>query len=181
MKRNAPYVAVPVGHCVRKCRRRAIRVRGLDCGQANTCPTLPNVLGDYGGSGPTVATGTPLGTVCSGPRPTSGATPKPQVTPGLVLTALRRLGLPSLEARTQPEDKTLVNFATIFYATPQPFTRTITLLGQSVDVEATPSSYTWHYGDGTSTTTSTPERRTRPRTSPTATPTPTPPCRPAST
>ena len=78
------------------------------------------------------------------------------MTPGLVLTALRRLGLPSLEARTQPEDKTLVNFATIFYATPQPFTRTITLLGQSVDVEATPSSFTWHYGDGTSTTTSTP-------------------------
>ena len=78
------------------------------------------------------------------------------MTPGLVLTALRRLGLPSLEARTQPEDKTLVNFATIFYATPQPFTRTVTLLGQSVDVEATPSSYTWHYGDGTSTTTTTP-------------------------
>ena len=78
------------------------------------------------------------------------------MTAALVLTALRRLGLPSLEARTQPEDKTLVNFATIFYANPQPFTRTITLLGQSVDVEATPSSFTWHYGDGTSTTTATP-------------------------
>ena len=33
---------------------------------------------------------------------------------------------------------------------------TITLLGQSVDVEATPTSFAWHYGDGTSATTSTP-------------------------
>ena len=72
-----------------------------------------------------------------------------------MLTALRRIGLPSLEARTQPRDKTLVNFATIFYADPQTFTRTLTLLGQSVDVEATPTSFTWHYGDGTSATTST--------------------------
>ena len=83
-------------------------------------------------------------------------TPKPQVTPGLVLTELRRIGLPSLQARTQPRDKTLVNFATIFYAEPQTFTRTLTLLGQSVDVEATPTSFTWHYGDGSSGTTSTP-------------------------
>ncbi len=58
--------------------------------------------------------------------------------------------------RTQPEDKTLVNFATIFYAKPVPFTRTITLLGQRVDVEARPSSYTWHHGDGSSARTSTP-------------------------
>ena len=73
-----------------------------------------------------------------------------------LLTALRRIGLPALEARTQPEDKTLVNFDTIFYTEAQPFTRTITLLGQRVDVEATPSSYTWHHGDGTTATTSTP-------------------------
>ena len=88
--------------------------------------------------------------------PPPAATPKPQVTPGLVLTELRRIGLPSLQARTQPRDKTLVNFATIFYAEPQTFTRTLTLLGQSVDVEATPTSFTWHYGDGSSATTSTP-------------------------
>jgi hypothetical protein len=66
------------------------------------------------------------------------------------------MGLPSLQARTQPEDKTLVNFATIFYTEPQPFTRSITLLGQAVDVQATPSTFTWHYGDGTTTTTRTP-------------------------
>jgi hypothetical protein len=73
-----------------------------------------------------------------------------------VLNALREIGLPALRAHTQPEDKTLVNFATIFYARPHSFVRTITLLGQQVHVEATPTSYAWHYGDGSSTTTSTP-------------------------
>ncbi len=49
-----------------------------------------------------------------------------------------------------------MNFATIFYAEPQSFTRTITLLGQQVDVEATPSRFTWHHGDGTVATTTDP-------------------------
>ena len=97
-----------------------------------------------------------IATRCSSKAPNATPTPKPQVTPGLVLTELRRIGLPALQARTQPRDKTLVNFATIFYAEPQTFTRTLTLLGQSVDVEAEPTSYTWHYGDGSSATTSTP-------------------------
>ncbi|MGZ5417590.1 MAG: hypothetical protein ACXWDI_10445 [Nocardioides sp.] len=78
------------------------------------------------------------------------------MTPALVLTALQRIGLPAIEARTQPEDKTLVNFDTIFYAEPTTFRRTITLLGQSVQVEATPSRYIWHHGDGTSAATTTP-------------------------
>lgn len=86
----------------------------------------------------------------------AGPAPLPQVTPGVALAALRRIGLPALQARTQPEDKTLVNFATIFYTDPQPFTRTVTLLGRQVRMQATPSSFTWHYGDGTSTTTRTP-------------------------
>ncbi len=86
----------------------------------------------------------------------AGPAPLPQVTPGVALSALRRIGLPALQARTQPEDKTLVNFATIFYTEPEPFTRTVTLLGRQVRMQATPSSFTWHYGDGTSTTTSTP-------------------------
>lgn len=73
-----------------------------------------------------------------------------------MLTALRRIGLPSLRARTQPEDKTLVNFATIFYTEPQAFTRTVTLLGQRVQVRATPSTFRWNYGDGSSDSTSTP-------------------------
>jgi len=80
----------------------------------------------------------------------------PQVTPGLVLNALRRIGLPRHEVRTQPAGKTLVNFDTIFYTHATPYTRTLTLLGQRVQVVATPTSYTWHHGDGTTATTSTP-------------------------
>jgi hypothetical protein len=130
--------------------------QGLDCGQAQTCPTAHDRLWRLWGQTPD-GDWSPLGEQCAGPAgPPPAATPKPQVTPGLVLTELRRIGLPSLQARTQPRDKTLVNFATIFYAEPQTFTRTLTLLGQSVDVEATPASFTWHYGDGSSATTSTP-------------------------
>jgi hypothetical protein len=80
----------------------------------------------------------------------------PQVTPGAVLTALRRIGLPAVQAHTQPRDKTLVNFATIFYADPHDVARTITLLGQQVQVAATPRSYTWHFGDGASRSTTSP-------------------------
>ncbi|HYO39410.1 MAG TPA: hypothetical protein VER39_07125 [Nocardioidaceae bacterium] len=89
----------------------------------------------------------------------AGAAPPPavpQVTPGMVLTAMQRVGLPSLHVHTQPEDKTLVNFDTIFYADPTAVTRDLTLLGQSVRIEATPRSFTWHYGDGTSATTTEP-------------------------
>lgn len=84
------------------------------------------------------------------------AAARPQVTPGVVMTAMRRIGLPALAAHTQPEGKTLVNFATIFYTDPQPFTRTVTLLGRTVTIAATPQTFTWHYGDGTSSSTSTP-------------------------
>jgi hypothetical protein len=78
------------------------------------------------------------------------------VTPGAVLTAFREIGLPSLRAHTQPADKTLVNFPTIFYTDPPQFTRTVALLGRQVQVTATPRAYTWHHGDGSSATTTSP-------------------------
>lgn len=90
------------------------------------------------------------------PAAAAAPAPPPQVTPGVVQTALQRIGLPSLQARTQPKDKTLVNFATIFFTNPRAFTRTVTLLGQRVQLRATPSSYLWHYGDGSTATTTTP-------------------------
>lgn len=82
--------------------------------------------------------------------------PPPQVTPGMVLTAMRSMGLPALTTVVQPADKTLVNFDTIFYTDPAPVTRTVTLLGQPVTIAATPASFTWHFGDGASTSTSSP-------------------------
>ena len=73
-----------------------------------------------------------------------------------VLTATRTIGLPSLRINIQPGSATLVNLDTIFYARPQPFARSVTLLGYDIDLVATPASYTWHPGDGSSRTTTTP-------------------------
>jgi hypothetical protein len=128
-----------------------------DCVAARVCPDAMERLWDLWGRPPAPNGGwVPLGSECFGRPPTVADTPRPQVTPGMVLNALRRIGLPELTARTQPADKTLVNFATIFYAEPEPFARSIRLLGRQVDVEATPSQFTWHYGDGTSESTTTP-------------------------
>jgi hypothetical protein len=70
------------------------------------------------------------------------------VTPGMILSATKRLGLPALEVRVQPAGETLVNFPTIFYTQPRPFDHTITLLGQSIEVRAQPAEYDWLFGDG---------------------------------
>lgn len=80
----------------------------------------------------------------------------PTVTPADVLTALRRVGLPGLVTHIQPAGKTLVNLDTIFFAEPHTVAVTLTILGQAVDVVATPESYLWHFGDGASLVTDVP-------------------------
>ena len=77
-------------------------------------------------------------------------------TDGEILTAIKKIGLPSLEINIQPNDETLVNFDTIFFARPQPFRRNVNLLDYDIDLVATPVGFTWHHGDGTSHTTSKP-------------------------
>ena len=55
-----------------------------------------------------------------------------------------------------PKGRTLVNFDTNFYTTnTPPTTRTVTLIGQPVTIEATPTQYRWHFGDGTGDLTTT--------------------------
>ncbi len=95
------------------------------------------------------------GVQCWSRPPPPVATNSQVVTPDVVLHALERVGLPALTVRVQPDQKTLVNLPTYFYTQPQPFTTTISLLGEQVDVRARPSRYAWHYGDGQSATTST--------------------------
>jgi hypothetical protein len=51
---------------------------------------------------------------------------------------------------------TLVNLDTTFYTDVQSFTRTLSIIGYTVDVEATPTSFTWHWGEGEASTTHTP-------------------------
>ena len=94
-----------------------------------------------------------LGTACLGP---DEIPQRPRVTPDLVLREVRRIGLPALQVHVQPEGETLVHLDTIFFAEPEPFGRTVQLLGFTVDVQATPSSYAWSFGDGSGATTSTP-------------------------
>jgi len=71
------------------------------------------------------------------------------VTPGAVLRAMRRLSWPASDLTVQPPDGvTLVNFETNFYTDDTAaITKRVTLLGQRVRIEATPSSFTFHFGD----------------------------------
>ncbi len=81
-----------------------------------------------------------------------------QVTPGRVLRAFQSLSWPQSELAIQPPGgQTLVNFATNFYTdNVAPTQQSVTLLGRSVLIEATPTTYTWRYGDGTSAATASP-------------------------
>ncbi len=92
--------------------------RNYDCGAARVCPDkaerLWQLWGQLSDGGWSL-----LGSQCFGRPPTAAQTPRPQVTPALVLQAIRRVGLPALETHTQPADKTLVNFDTIFYTEPR--------------------------------------------------------------
>ena len=79
-----------------------------------------------------------------------------EITEGDILRAVREIGLPSLKVRIQPGEETLVNIETIFYTQPEPFERSITLLGFDIDLVADPVRYTWVHDDGTVSTTSRP-------------------------
>lgn len=81
----------------------------------------------------------------------SGAAPPaaPVLTPGRVLVAFRRLGLPESPLLIQPSGgETLVNFETVFHTTTGPFTRTVVLLGHRVRFAITPARFIWVWGDG---------------------------------
>lgn len=80
----------------------------------------------------------------------------PTVTPALVARAFERIPLPSLRAIAQPATKTLVNFDTIFHVEAEPIDRTLTLLGQRVELAIRPSGFRWDFGDGQRLTSSTP-------------------------
>ena len=127
----------------------------VDCGAAQVCADPGHRLFRLWGQ-LTSRQWVALGSQCLGAPPERADTPRPRITPALVLNEIRRIGLPTLQAKTQPEGKTLVNFDTIFYTEAQPFNATVTLLGQQVDIVAEPSSYIWHHGDGATTTTSSP-------------------------
>lgn len=71
-----------------------------------------------------------------------------------VESAIRRVGVPAADV-TAP-GYTLVNLETTFSTDPRPYTRTLQIVGYSVDVDLAPTEYTWHWGDGQTSTTDTP-------------------------
>ena len=79
-------------------------------------------------------------------------------TPGLARQAVASIPLPGLTLNVQPDGETLVNVPTIFWVDPQPFETSIDLLGHEIEIEATPASFTWFHGDGTTQTTDHPGR-----------------------
>lgn len=95
----------------------------------------------------------PMGIQCAADTPKD---PAPKLTAAMVARAFQHVPLPGLVTHVQPKDKTLVDFDTIFYTDAQPITRTVTLLGQQVRLQITPSRFTWSYGDGSEQTTSGP-------------------------
>jgi hypothetical protein len=84
--------------------------------------------------------------------------PQPRdVTWQMVLTESTEALFPKLAVAVQPADRTLVNLDTIVYTQDLGVTTiTVPLLGFQVVVEATPMSYTWHFGDGSTLTTTSP-------------------------
>ena len=83
---------------------------------------------------------------------------EPELTEGDVRRAVSEIPMPALRVTVQPGGRTLVNVPTILHTDPRPVRESITLLGHDIDVEATPTGYTWHHGDGTSRTTTRPGR-----------------------
>ena len=95
----------------------------------------------------------PMGIQCAATTPKE---PAPRLTEAMVARAFRHVPLPGLVTHVQPKDKTLVEFDTIFWTQARPISRTVTLLGQQVRLQITPSRFTWTYGDGSVETTSGP-------------------------
>jgi hypothetical protein len=81
--------------------------------------------------------------------------PGPNVDPfQLALSARDRLPVPDGTIEANPT-RSLVGLPTFFWYSGydgRPLTRTVSAFGVSVDVEATPTSYRWAFGDGTSLT-----------------------------
>ncbi len=70
--------------------------------------------------------------------------------------AVEEVGLPALTVKVQPGGRTIVNAKTILYADAPVVHHSTVILGQAVEITATPASFTWHHGDGTTQTTKRP-------------------------
>jgi hypothetical protein len=149
------------------------------CGGADTCTvsTDPNSLtvqgessvthagqsdpGTSGSSTPTGATGSDQTPLCVSAAVIQGLDPADlcaqadddtvQLTPEMVAAAFRSIPLPASRLLIQPPNgRTLVNFKTNFYTDNRSFeVPAFQLLGHTIELKVTPTTYAWSYGDGT--------------------------------
>lgn len=97
-----------------------------------------------------------LGSECRNPKD-AGPTQQPRLLTWTdVLSAIRQVGVPGASVKSPAY--TLVNLKTTFYTDPATIDRPLTIIGYNVDVHVKPSTYTWHWGDGSTETTDTPGR-----------------------
>ena len=81
------------------------------------------------------------------------------ITPAMVLAAFRRLPLAPSPLVVQPDRGwVLVNKPTVVHAGAAPQTLTTTILGTAVTITATPTRWSWDFGDGATLTTTDPGR-----------------------
>jgi hypothetical protein len=109
-----------------------------------SCPTGQHIIARYRGLStlptPPGPGWTYLGQSCSG-----RTTP----TPTFTLNDFQRLPLPPGVFTVQPPGgNVLINVPTIVYADPTPTSLTTTSLGTTIHIEATPTTWTWAFGDG---------------------------------
>lgn len=135
----------------------------MSCTASESCQALGEVRLTLWAKSLTNVTGNPVNDgwsyVQSQCRNPSDVGPVPQqrvLTTQDVISAIRRVGVPT--SSVQGPQYTLVNLDTTFYTEPQPVERTLTIIGYTVDVQISPSSYGWEWGDGSTSTTSTPGR-----------------------
>lgn len=81
--------------------------------------------------------------------PVSAAAPAATIA-STVSTAFKSVAIPKPTLGIQPPGgETLVNIETVLAATAEPFSHTVTLLGQQVTLDITPTQFVWSHGDGT--------------------------------
>ncbi|GAA1930299.1 hypothetical protein GCM10009737_35310 [Nocardioides lentus] len=126
---------------------------GIPCGDGGTVGTTYTLAGG-------VHTNNGMGCIePTEPGAVTTAAAAPVITPAMILSAFRRIPLPDSEIVVQPPGgETLVNFDTIFSTEAEEDTASVSLLGQLLEFEAFPSSYTWEHGDGSTQTTDHPGR-----------------------
>ena len=88
-----------------------------------------------------------IGTVCFDDDGSEGSG---VITVDAIIKRMRGLDWPSAKLVVEPPNgRTLVNLPTNFYTElDDPVVIPVQMLGFRVEVRATPTSYTWHFGDG---------------------------------